>query len=101
MSVVLFEEESNRFLLNELDEKVWPIKDFFSSDLDEATMSTARKFIEDYLMLNDAVGLDVLAKELGIGQKAATRVFQVLECSGHFDVATIQGMGQFLFKMHQ
>jgi hypothetical protein len=98
VSVVAFEEETGRSLLDELDEKLWQFKEVFSSDLDGATLAEARKFIEEYLMLKDSIGLDALVSELGISQKAADRVFRILESTGPFTVATIQGMGQFLSK---
>ncbi len=98
VSVVMFEEESGRFLLDELDEKLWQFKSTFSSDLDEATMAKAQKYIAEHLMLKDSIGLDTLVSELGISQKAADRVFRILESTALYTVTTIPEMGQFLSK---
>jgi serine/threonine protein kinase len=98
VSVVIYDEASGRFLFDELDEKLSQFKNAFASDLDEATMARARKFIDEYLMMRDSIGIDTLVSELGISEKAADRVFRILESSGLYAVATIAGMGYFLSK---
>ena len=98
MSVILYEPSEGRFLRNETDEKLGSFRDAFSTDLDAATYAKVRKIIEEHLMLRDSVELSTLVRECGVSRKAAVRVFRLLELSGSFCAAEIEGTGKVLLR---
>ena len=96
VSVVLFDNESASFLLNETDEKLVPLRDTFSEDMDQATLDRARDFLAEYFQLHGSISLEHLVNELGISRKGAIRAFRLLSSMGVYSLETVDDAGMVL-----
>ena len=100
VSGLLFEPRSARFLMNETDEKLPPLKEAFSMDLDDIAFAKARQFIQEYFELNNSLALDTLVRELKISCKAGIRVFKLLSASEDYGLDTMEGVGMVLVRKY-
>jgi hypothetical protein len=96
VSVVLFEQGSSQFLMDETDEKLLPMKEAFSAEMHEATFAKARQFVEEYFELHNSLALETLLRELGISRKAGVRVFKVLSATGAYGLESLEEVGMVL-----
>ena len=96
VSVVLFEHESGRFLLDHTDQRMLPFKEPLSTDVDGPTLQKARQFLDDYLDLNNSISLETLIKELAISRKVGTQIFRILSAEGRFGLDVLDDVGMVL-----
>jgi hypothetical protein len=96
VSVVLFDAASGHFGWSELDEKVLPLREVFSGDVDADTLQRARQFLAKHLALYQSLGVDTLVTNLGINPNAALRVMRLLAAEGGLHLTAADDIGLVL-----
>ena len=97
-SVVLFEQDSARFLFDPIDERLAPLKEAFAVDLDEASLEKARRFVDEHFEVHNSLSLEAMVSDLGISRKAGIRLFKVLAGEGGFDIHMLDEVGMVLSR---
>jgi serine/threonine protein kinase len=95
-SVALFDSDAAPFLWNATDEKLVPFREAFAGEMDETTLDRVRRFVGEYLELNNSISLDTLARDVNISRKAALRAMKLLALTGPYAVAVLDEVGVVL-----
>lgn len=101
VSVILFDQSGNRFLMDRTDDRLAPYRDVFAADLDEAGFVRVRQFVAEHLLRQDALEPGELVRELGLSRKAADRVFRLLAASSEYRVELVAAVGPVLTRTNR